>query len=90
MSAMPEARLIIFMAIGDERGPTSPWQPVLPEQVPSWIKDDPGVVANLVGGDMAHNRDDGSICWYRAEKADAALNQLLDNGALAASPSLLH
>ena len=61
---MPEARLVILMALDPDKGP---WQPVPPERVPDWIKDDPEVVANLVGGDMAKNRD-GGLCWFRAEK----------------------
>lgn len=41
-----------------------PWEPVPPQDVPDWIKNDPRVVGNLVDGQMARR---GQGLWYRAE-----------------------
>ena len=60
-----EGTLIILMALDPDKGP---WQPVLPENVPAWIKDDPDVLANLVHGEMAKERD--GIMWWRCERVD--------------------
>jgi hypothetical protein len=64
-----EARLIILRSPDGE----SDWTPVMPDQVPEWLKD-PVVVGRLVNGEMAQGPSgillpDQFHPWYRAERA---------------------
>jgi len=66
---MPDARLIILRSADGEKD----WTPVLPDQVPAWLKD-PRVIGALVdGGTMAQGPvgvilPDEIRPWYRAER----------------------
>ena len=61
---MPEALLIVLKA------PTKygPWEPVKPEDVPTWVKDET-VMAHLVGGEFIQQDDNGvESDWYKVER----------------------
>ena len=69
---MPEARLIVFRSPNGE----TDWQPVLPEDVPEWLKD-PAVLGRLVDEQTMAQGPSGVILpdelhpWYRVERAPA-------------------
>lgn len=44
---------------------TKKWKPVMPANVPAWIRTDPAVIGHLVAGDMARR---GKGPWYRAQQ----------------------
>lgn len=60
---MPEATLIIFKSKNGRDG----WEPVLPADVPEFVKK-PTTIGRLVEGQMAMNPQDGENAWYRAEQ----------------------
>jgi hypothetical protein len=61
------------------------WSPVLPEEVPAWVKE-PEVMAMLVDGHAGREGEDG--LWYRAEKvADCAI-EVKERKLLAWAPRL--
>lgn len=61
---MAEAMLVIFVSLDGEE----PWTVVPPNQVPEWLKD-PDVMAELVAGSMAQNKE-APLAWYRAEELE--------------------
>lgn len=62
---MPEGLLIILKSANGRDG----WEPVLPADVPEWVKN-PDVMARLVAGDMVCDPTIGEYGsdWYRAER----------------------
>lgn len=73
MSDFQQGLLIIYVSHDD--GET--WEMVEPARVPDWLKE-PNVMARLVAGEMAKNRDVGLtvkeelLPWYRASKFDSS------------------
>src|ERR1700687_305772 len=57
-----QARLIIWFSQDGE----TDWKPLLPADVPEWLKDFT-VMRHLVEGEIA-SRDGGKTGWYRAER----------------------
>lgn len=43
------------------------WEPVLPKNVPEWVKD-PEVIGHLVTGHMVQDGNEEVGYWYRAEE----------------------
>lgn len=62
---MTEANLIIYCSINGR----DVWAPVLPAEVPEWVKD-PDIMGRLVAGEMCSDVAEGvtGSLWYRAEK----------------------
>jgi hypothetical protein len=60
---MSEAYLIIFESENGRDG----WRPLLPVEVPEWVKD-PDVLGTLLNGQIAMDPTK-STNWYRAERA---------------------
>lgn len=61
---MAEALLVVLKA------PTQhgPWTPVLPADVPTWVKDEK-IMAHLVGGECIQRTEDGvESDWYKVER----------------------
>jgi len=60
------ARMIVYKSADGEE----PWEPVLVNEVPEWLKA-PDTMAELHGGMMAHSIVDGPDApWYRAEETE--------------------
>ena len=64
---MPEALIVVWRS---ENG-RDPWEPVLPEDVPDWVKD-PKRMARMLEGSMICDPTEGESgsAWYRAEKVE--------------------
>lgn len=56
---------MIILATADPDAEDVKWHPVLPENIPDWIKSDPDLIGMLRAGHMAHRRSD--TLWYRGE-----------------------
>lgn len=76
---MTEGILIIYVSPNGR----DEWKPVLPADVPAWLKDR-HVMGELVGGDIACKADEDPPLWYRAERVDAANDNAPDLGGDAA------
>ena len=63
MTALTLAMLIIYSSPDGQV-----WSPVLPADVPDWLKD-PDTIAKLVDGLMCQSPNSGSrTTWFRAER----------------------
>jgi len=65
MTNLAQALCVIYSTT--DEGET--WFPVLPENVPEWVKS-PDVMANMLAGEYAQNTE-FPLAWYRAERVDA-------------------
>lgn len=63
---MTEGVLIIYVSPNGRDN----WQPVLPADVPEWLKA-PDILGELVAGEMACKADEEPPVWYRAEKVES-------------------
>lgn len=59
---MKAAKIIVYHSLDSEH-----WTPILPADVPEWVKE-PNTMGRLVKGDMAQTNGGGG--WYRAEIAE--------------------
>lgn len=67
---MTEGVLIIYVSPNGREN----WQPVLPQDVPEWLKD-PDILGELVSGEMACKADEEIPVWYRAEKVESGQSE---------------
>jgi hypothetical protein len=67
MTDYKQARLVILESENGRDG----WKPLMPEQVPEWVKH-PDNLARLVAGEMCMDptKGDKGSPWYRAEKLE--------------------
>lgn len=68
MTQLAQGLLVILKSDNGRDG----WTPVMPEDVPEWVKA-PDNMARLVAGEMCMKPDEGEkgSAWYRAEKLDS-------------------
>ena len=59
------AVMVVFRTLDPESGP---WEPIKRDKVPSWIKDNPDVMSDLVDGFTIQNPQDDPPYAYRGEK----------------------
>lgn len=65
--AMKAGKIVVYHSLDTEH-----WTPILPNDVPDWVKE-PETMGRLVQGDMAQSNGGG---WYRAEKIEDAEVQI--------------
>lgn len=65
MTDITQATLIIFGSVNGQ----DPWHPLLPSEVPEYVKH-PDTLGRLVAGEMCMDCADGPTggLWYRAQK----------------------
>lgn len=73
---MTEGILIIYVSPNGR----DEWKPVLPVDVPGWLKD-PDTLGELVAGEMACKADEDPPLWYRAERVMPANEEDLGGDA---------
>lgn len=65
MIAVNLAMIVIYSSNGIED-----WEPVLPADVPDWIKNDPDMIGKMISGLMCKKRD--SEFWFKAVRVVTA------------------
>jgi hypothetical protein len=61
---MPEVLLVVFKATTKH----GPWEPVKPEDVPMWVKDEK-IMTHLIGGEYIQQNEDGvESDWFKVER----------------------
>lgn len=58
---------IMVLRSQDPEAQPDKWEPVMRDDVPDWVKNDPEVMGNIINGQVVHNDTQGGF-WYRAEK----------------------